>query len=223
MLLSIIIPVYQADSTVVELLSRLIGADLKPLEKEIIVVGNPTDANSPASQDLKEAGTAKFASNPAGGGKGKAIRIGLSLARGDVIMLHDADVEIRPEALQDILVPILAGESSVVYAARAGNRRRETVLQRAAGSSIAFLTNRLFGTELSGIAPLCRALTAAAAEKLRLRCDGTDIDAEMAARLTQAGYDIEEILIEQTETKAVKIRIGESLRCVKRLLKCRFE
>ena len=55
---------------------------------------------------------------PANGGKGSAIRLGLAAARGSIVAIQDADLELDPAQLADLVAPILRGESRVVYGSR---------------------------------------------------------------------------------------------------------
>src|SRR4028118_2158189 len=96
MLLSIIIPVYNEKSTVEEVIDKVLGIKL-PCEREVIVVDDGSNDGTAEVLRLQENKITRLYSNPVNVGKGAAIRIGLSFAKGDIILLQDADLETRSE------------------------------------------------------------------------------------------------------------------------------
>lgn len=149
MKLSIIIPVYNEESTLEELLAQVIAVELKAgLEKEIIVVDDgSTDGSLEVMQriQLAQADLVKVHASPVNFGKGAAVRLGFNFATGDIILIQDADLELSPQEYNRLLEPILAGEAAVVYGSRFQQTNRNIPRKaRLANRFLTWLTNRLF-------------------------------------------------------------------------------
>src|SRR3989344_2554544 len=124
MLLSIIIPVYNEARTVRALLEKVRAVPL-PLDRELIVI-----------DDYSKDGTREILTNEQGitlllheknRGKGAALQTGIRAARGDIVLIQDADLEYDPNDYEKIIGPLLRGEADVVYGSRfleARNRYR---------------------------------------------------------------------------------------------------
>lgn len=146
MLLSIIIPVYNEESTLSEILDLVCASTLpSPMEKEIILVNDNSTDNSEATienyfvhnKNLKY----KYLKHEINKGKGAAIHTGIKAANGDYIMVQDADLEYDPREYVLLLAPILEGKAEVVYGSRfiGGKPHRILFFWHSIGNK--FLTN----------------------------------------------------------------------------------
>src|SRR4051794_36222502 len=90
-LLSVIIPVYNEKSTISEVIEKVAAVHL-PLEKEIIVVDDGSTDGTVEVLELSKAKLARTYLTPVNVGKGAAVRIGLTMASGDIILIQDADL-----------------------------------------------------------------------------------------------------------------------------------
>ena len=116
MKLSIIIPVYNEESTIAEVIDLVNGVDLADIEKEIIVADDgSTDQSPQIIEKANEAGTAtKIHTSMINLGKGAAIRFGLEYVTGDMVIIQDADLELNPNEYIQLIRPIIEGKTDVV-------------------------------------------------------------------------------------------------------------
>lgn len=208
-LLSVIIPVYNEEATVAEVIERVAAVAL-PIEKEIIVVDDGSSDRTPEVLRSAAASITRLYEAPVNFGKGAAVRVGLKLAKGSIILIQDADLELDPNEYGQLLAPILAGEASVVYGSRflkpsAGVR----FTRRLANRFLTAVTNLLFGTRLTDMETAYKVFTREVAQQLRLRCVGFELEPEITAQISRAGYSIREVPISyrpRTEQEGKKIR-----------------
>ena len=145
MKLSIIIPVFNEEKTIGEILKRVIAVDLGKVDKEIVIVDDgSTDAtaseikNQSASWRTKVKNV-KVLIHRKNQGKGAAVLTGIKASAGDYIIIQDADLEYDPLDIGKLLVPILEKRARVVYGTRLNRLPNFTKVKR-----VSFL-NSLFG------------------------------------------------------------------------------
>jgi len=119
MKLSVVIPVYNEKTFVEASLRGLFTTSLSVSEREVIVVDDgSTDGTREILDRLMKELPFQLVLQPQNFGKGAAIRKGISLATGDYIVFHDADLEYDPRDLNRMLEPLLQGKADVVYGSR---------------------------------------------------------------------------------------------------------
>ncbi|HKY20164.1 MAG TPA: glycosyltransferase family 2 protein [Vicinamibacterales bacterium] len=194
-MLSIIVPVYNEARTVRQVIDRLLQIPL-PLPREIIVVNDgSTDGTTQVLAEVPHVdGVLSIVNAPANGGKGSAIRIGLSHARGTIIAIQDADLELDPVQLASLVRPILRGEAEVVYGSRFLNGRPPGPwLSVAANRLLTGLTNVLFGGRLTDMETCYKIMQTSVARSLHLESNRFDIEPEITAKLLRQGRRIVEV------------------------------
>src|SRR5229473_1974961 len=119
MKLSIIVPVYNERKVITEVLERI---EAVGLEKEIVIVDDgPNDGTTELLQKIEASRrlpSARFIFKRKNAGKGAALRTGIEEARGDIVLIQDADLEYDPREYSRLIEPIIEGLADVVYGSR---------------------------------------------------------------------------------------------------------
>ena len=161
-LVSVIVPVYNEAQTVRELLKRVRAVDLGPgVTREIIAVDDASSDGTIDSLRAEEAAdpATYVIAHPQNRGKGAAVRTGLAAARGDIIIIQDADLEYDPRDYPVLLRPILEGRGQVVYGSRFLGEHKAMYFWHTVGNkSLTLVTNILFDTTLTDMETLLQGL-----------------------------------------------------------------
>lgn len=194
-LLSILVPVFNESRTVASVIDRLMSIDL-PVPREIVVVN---DGSSDGTREALDA----YAGRGDGlrvlhveqnAGKGAAIRLGLQHARGTIIAIQDADLELDPAQLAALVTPIVAGETKVVYGSRfLAGRPDAPWLTVLANRTLTVVTNLLFGARITDMETCYKIMRTDVARSLELEANRFDIEPEITAKLLLSGHRIQEL------------------------------
>jgi glycosyltransferase involved in cell wall biosynthesis len=194
-LLSVIVPVYNERNTVGEILRRMRMVEL-PIEREIVVVNDGSVDGTDRVLSALEDSTVKVVTHPVNRGKGAAVRTGVAAARGDVVLIQDADLEYDPQDWPKLLAPLLQGRTKVVYGSRYIGEREVVSLGRWAGDrSLSLLTAVLFNATLSDIETGYKAIDRKVFDGLSLTSEGFDFEPEITIKLLRNHERIFEVPI----------------------------
>ena len=225
-LISIIVPVYNEARTVSAVLDRLQVIEL-PIGREIVAVN---DGSTDGTREVLE----RYAAVPGitvvhadrNAGKGSAIRIGLAMARGDIIAIQDADLELDPAQLADLVTPILDGRTDVVYGSRfLAGRPDAPWLTIAANRFLTGVTNLLYRARVTDMETCYKVMRTGIAQSLGLEANRFDIEPEITAKLLRRGHRIVEIPVRfEPRSRAAGKKIGwrDGLTAVAVLVRQRF-
>lgn len=204
MKLSIIIPVYNEEQTIGEILKRVKNVTL-PLQKEIIIVN---DSSSDKTERILESMKKRMQGirvfhHIKNQGKGAAIRTGLKASSGDYVVIQDADLEYNPKDLVRLVAPITSGKTSVVYGTRLKrlpNLQREErtprfVIHYFGNRFLSLVTSLLYGQWITDMETCYKIFPGEFARKITLNGNGFDFEPEITAKLMKAGYRITEVPI----------------------------
>ncbi len=229
MRLSVIIPVYNEEQTIDEVIARVSAVELAGVEKEFVIANDGSTDATRGIIDRRQwpsGASVHVYHSPINLGKGAAVRIGLAFATGDVLLVQDADLELDPSEFGRLLEPIASNRADVVYGSRfLGENRHIPGRTRAANRFLTMLTNLLFGSRLTDMETAYKVMTREALTGIRLRTVGFDIEPELTAKLLLAGRRIVEVPISytpRTTEQGKKMRWIDGVDAVYTLLKCRF-
>lgn len=197
-LLSIVVPVYNEEATIGEILDRVRAVDLGPaLARELIVVDDcSTDGTAGVLANEASHADTMVIRHGRNRGKGAAVRTGLAAARGDILLIQDADLEYDPRDYPTLLRPILEGRTRVVYGSRFLGEHKAMYFWHSVGNkSLTLLTNILFDTTLTDMETCYKVFTKEVIESIRLRSDRWGFDPELSAKILKRGHRIYEVPI----------------------------
>ena len=225
--LSILIPVYNEARTIGEVLRRVRAVEL-PYERELVVVddGSTDGTRDYLQEEASRSRDLVLILHPVNRGKGAAIRSALEAATGDVLIVHDADLEYDPRDYPRLLRPIAEGRAQVVYGSRFLGEHKAMYFWHWVGNRfLTFVANLLYDTTLTDMETGYKVFTAEVARQLRLRSDRWGFDPEITAQILRRGYRIYEVPIayngrEYWEGKKITWRDG--LTVLATLLRYRF-
>ena len=225
-LISIVVPVYNEQRTVAAVIQRLIAIDL-PAPREILVVNDgSTDGTREVLDAITQRPELRIIHADKNGGKGSAIRIGFTQASGTIVAIQDADLELDPAQLADLVKPILDGRTKVVYGSRfLAGRPDAPWLSVFANQTLTAITNVLFGGRLTDMETCYKVMTTDVARSLKLESNRFDIEPEISAKLLRAGHSIVELPVRfEARSRAQGKKIGwkDGVRAIQVLLKYRF-
>ncbi len=220
---SIIVPVYNEERTVEELVRRLKEV---PLEKEVVIVDDgSTDKTREILENVRDE-TFRILTLPRNLGKGAAIRAALPFVKGDVVVIQDADLEYNPQELPLVLKPILEGKEEVVYGSRfLRGRPKMRLLNFIANKILAWTATLLLGRRITDEATCYKAFKTSLLRSLDLKCRGFEFCPEVTAKIGRRKVRIREIPISytpRTKKEGKKVKWKDGFIALYTLFKYRF-
>jgi len=194
MKLSVVIPVYNEKPTLETLVKRVLAVKIS---KEVILVD---DASTDGSRELVK----KLSKQPniraifygRNQGKGMAIRSGIKEARGDYIIIQDADLEYDPQDYFKLLKPIKEGKAEVVYGSRfTGEHRNMFFWHWVANQFLTLVTNILYNTTLSDMETCYKVFPTKLIQSIKLNCRRFEFEPEVTAKILRQSIRIYEVPI----------------------------
>lgn len=225
MLVSVLIPAYNEERTIEQVLEALRAL---PIEKQIIVVNDgSTDGTYDALERLREVYQLTVVHCEENGGKGCAIRNGLPHVQGETVVIQDADMELSPMDLSELLKPLEQEDIQVVYGSRFLNGRGNASIHNfIANRVLATYTNLLYGCHITDESTGYKAFSADLITRLNLTCEGFEFCPEVTAKILRAGYCIHEVPVSyfpRTKKEGKKLRFwSDGFFAAWTLLKYRF-
>ncbi len=224
MKLSVVIPVYNEQSTISEVIEKVRQV---PVEKEIIVVDDgSTDGTGDKLNIHVDDPIITVHKSMVNFGKGAAVRIGFEYAQGDAVIIQDADLELDPNEYPQLLEPIIKGEADVVYGSRFLNLKRKVkLINLLANKFLVFLTNILYGAKLTDMETAYKVFRIDVVKSLKLRSMGFEFEPEVTAKVLRNGYKIVEVPITyhpRTVEEGKKIGWKDGFKAIYFLFKFRF-
>ncbi|MDP4039337.1 MAG: glycosyltransferase family 2 protein [Candidatus Pacearchaeota archaeon] len=197
--LSIIVPVYNEEKTLSQIIVKLQDLKIKDIKKEIIIVN---DASTDKSKEIiklliKEYKNINYIEHKKNLGKGSALRAGFKKASGDYIVIQDGDLEYDPEDFKNLIVPLQKNKADVVYGSRMlGKITGFQIKSHYYGNKfLSFLTMILYGQKITDMETCYKMMSQKVIKSLNLNANKFDIEPEITAKILKKGYKLLEIPI----------------------------
>ena len=223
MLLSIVIPVYNERETLEAIVDQVLGVDLSlwNIAKEIIIVDDCSqDGTVELAQKLAQDGKIRLIRHEKNQGKGAALQAGFQTARGEVILIQDADLEYNPEEYPKLLKPILEGKADVVFGSRfmGGEPHRVLYFWHYLGNRfLTLLSNMTTNLNLTDMETCYKVFRAEILQSIPLKEKRFGFEPEVTAKVARRGCRIYEVGISytgRTYAEGKKINWKDGLRAL---------
>jgi glycosyltransferase involved in cell wall biosynthesis len=229
--LSIVIPAFNESKTIRRIVEKIFQVPFK-IDFEIVIVDDHSRDRTLRIVRLLEkrdlSDRIRIFGNEANRGKGYCLQRGFQEARGDLLVVQDADFEYDPREIPGLLEPVLQGQVEVVYGSRFSGLQRPRGMalpNYVANRFLTWLTNVLFGARLTDMETCYKVMSRKALEGINLSARRFDFEPEITSKLLKKKIPIQELPISyhgRTASEGKKIKAGDFFVAVKVLLVERF-
>jgi glycosyltransferase involved in cell wall biosynthesis len=227
MKLSIVMPAYNEQATIREIVARVLAVDTGPVTKELVIIDDGSkDGTREILAGLDGRDGVRVLMQPHNQGKGAAVWRGIRESTGDVIIIQDADLEYDPREYPQLIRPILDGEADVVYGSRfLGSPRGHRVLyfwHSVGNQMLTMLSNMFSDLNLTDMETCYKVMTRTYADRLDLQSRDFGIEPEITQKLARMRARIYEVPISyhgRTYEEGKKIGLSDAFKAVYTILR----
>ena len=217
MKVSVLVPVYNEEETVSQILSHL--NRLKFVSQIVVINDASTDRSLQAIQSVRSQ-KITLINQPYNQGKTAAISAGLRIVNGDIVVIQDADMEYDPDEIESLIEPIIKGRADVVYGSRFLVKKAARVLyfyHYLANKFLTFLCNLLTNLNMTDIETCYKAFRTGLVKDLPLTSKGFGMEVELTAYIARCNVRIYEVPISyygRTYKEGKKIGIKDGIAAI---------
>ncbi len=225
MRLSVVMPVYNEEKTIAEIIARVLAIDL--VDELLIVDDGSTDGTRAVLAGIEETDRVHVILKERNEGKGSAVVRGIKEARGELVLIQDADLEYDPRLYPNLLRPIEEGLADVVYGSRFLGEARRPILfwNMVANKILTLVTNVLYNTILTDMETGYKLFRREIVLGLQIRARRFDFEPEVTAKLLKRKVRLYEVPIAfnpRDYSEGKKIGFWDGVEAVWTLVKYRF-
>ncbi|MBP7865192.1 MAG: glycosyltransferase family 2 protein [Acidobacteria bacterium] len=197
MKLSIVIPVYNEEKTILDIVRRVDGVDLGDIAKEIVLVNDCSKDGTAAKLALLEnQPNVRVLHHARNQGKGAALRTGFEAATGDMVIIQDADLEYDPDEYPRLLKPIIEGKADVVFGSRfsGGESHRVLYFWHSVGNRfLTLVSNMLTDLNLTDMEVCYKVFRREILHKIRIEENRFGFEPEITAKVAKLRCRVYEV------------------------------
>ncbi len=222
MKVSIIIPVYNEEKTVGQIIKKV---QKLPFEKEILVINDGSTDNTLELLKRLNPKSIKLLSHRKNCGKGAAIRTGLKKAKGEIIVIQDADLEYLPKDLPKLVKPIIKDKADVVYGSRFLTVKHSISILYLGNRFLTFLTQALFLKRITDMETGYKVFRTEVLKGIKINANRFEFEPEITAKIFKKNIRFLELPISyrgRTYEEGKKLTWKDGLEAFLTLLKHRF-
>lgn len=221
MTLSIIIPAYNEQKTIQEILNRVAQVEIPDVKIQIVIVddGSKDKTLNLIKEFLNVENRAILVEHKKNRGKGAAVNTGIKNSSGDIIIIQDADLEYNPQDIPRLVAPILKKKVRVVYGTRLrtrpvffGRNRTPLLVHFFGNKFLSLLTSIMYGANVTDMETCYKAFDRDVLKNVKLKSHSFDFEPEITAKILKKGIKIMEIDI---KTKPRGYSEGKKLHTVR--------
>ena len=190
-LITVVIPVYNEEVTILQVLSRVQELEL---HKEIIVVDDcSTDGTRDLLETVRDMPGLRVILKSENEGKGAALRDGFAAAEGDIVVVQDADLEYDPAEIPAVIRPLLDGDADAAFGSRfLGVSQDRSFTHRLLNRMLTVASNTFTGLNLTDMETCYKAFRSNVIRDLPLKQNRFGFEPEVTAKLARRHYHIVE-------------------------------
>lgn len=188
--LTVVMPCYNEQDTIRDIVDSVLSAPRLGLDIELIIVDDGSkDSSREIIAELADLNPViKSVLQDQNRGKGAAVRTGIGLATGDIVLIQDADLEYDPTEYPRLLAPIMGGHADVVYGSRfaGGDVRRVLYFWHSiANRMLTLLSNMFTNLNLSDMECCFKVFKREIVQSINLKEDRFGIEPEITAKIAR--------------------------------------
>ena len=224
---SLIIPVLNEEKTIAEIIDK---CSTQLVVKQLVIVN---DGSTDNTWSILNKIDKKNSRNPLitvihhkrNMGKGAAIKTGLTKVLGKYVMVQDADLEYSPEEIKYLFNEAEKTKNGIIFGTRSHHKKKGYILAQLGNWYLNLMFNFLFGYRLTDSYTCYKLIPRIIWQKMDLKSNGFEIDAELVAKMGMKGYRIKEVPITYFPRKYAegkKIKWSDLFKATAAALKVRF-
>ncbi len=223
--LSVVMPVFNESKTLNEITARVL--EMEMVSELLIVDDGSTDGTRELLKELESIHKVRVILKEVNEGKGSAVSLGMDNAKGDIVLIQDADLEYDPSDYPALLKPIEEGEVDVVFGSRFLRNPTSPLYfsSRVANRFLTFTTNLLYGCKLTDMETCYKVFRKEVVDGIRIKAKRFDFEPEFTAKIMKRKVSYTEVPISfnpRSYKAGKKIGMKDGLEALWTLIKYRF-